>query len=130
MLVRSRPEFAISASATAMNCAREIPQMRSHHLGRVAGEVPAQDLEHAARVLERLVVLETRPQTMPAPVCSLNASVACSCTPAAEKRPRSPRNPQRPGRSVPVSGSKPENTPLERPRCRGTPRMTIVDAFV
>ena len=65
---------------------------------------------------------------MPAPVCSLNACVACSWAPPEE--PASwPLYAHESGSYLPVSGSKPENTPSRSSVSRNS-SPTIVEAFV
>ena len=101
------PEFAQSASATLQEQLARHAADLLHHLRRVAREVPLQDLEDAARVLERLVALLGRGRR-----CSASAPGAASArgAPAARRRVRRPRT----ARSdvVPAASA---SKPLKRP---------------
>ena len=99
-----------------------------HHLGGVAGEVPLEDLEDAARVLQRLVAVPFQSTGAPPEPCALGlrrlVRLVGGCGPRRPARRPAPCAvvrgraavvvlvvPGRSGRSGRVSGSKPENSP-------------------
>ena len=124
-VVRSRPVFSVTASRDLLGSRpAEMPHASADHLGGVARVVPLEDLEDAARVLQRLVahdpgVLQRRAARavlVAGRALGLAVSVLVGGSWAADRarstrrRPRW-RRPSSSGRSCRAPRSKPENSP-------------------
>ena len=124
-----------SCSVTASHTWRKAPRDAAdllHHLRGVAGEVPLEHLEHAARVLQRLVAVRRRcasapPEpcaSPPAPTAACRAAVPCSRlrrSPAGGRRRRRPRTRQVRSRRSGAPGRS-RRTRRRGPRCPRSPR--------
>ena len=128
------PELSHSASATWRNCSRGMPHDSLDHLRRVAREVALEDLEDAARVLERLVGCgRLGRRSFRRGSRGVRSTRRCSALDLALSGRRAVASPpsycQVVGSYVPLSGRS-RRRGRRGPRCRGSRSLTIVAAFV